>query len=168
MGKEKLDQEIQNKLFSANPEQTISALKSIQEKGNKLYLPILFNLLVSNPEPETKKEILKTLGTVKKNDAVPVFVEALCEKKYQPIRKQLLIACWQNGLDFKEHLPLLIDIIIEEDWESGFEAFTIVENMKTLPEQPVIDEATVKINQSIDTVNEKKQYFLHEILQMIR
>jgi len=168
MRQQKLDQEIQNKLFSANPGQTVSAVKLIQEKGNELHLPMLFDLLLANPENETEKEILKTLGTVKKEEAVPIFIDALQENKYRPIRKKLLVACWQNGLDFKNHVPLLIDLIIEEEWETGFEAFTIIDNMKTLPERPVIDEAVVKINQAIDSVSENKKYFLQEILILIR
>lgn len=168
MGKEKLDPEIQKKLFSANPEESVLALKSIQAKGNKLYLPVLFDLLVTNPEPETKNEILKTLGTVKRKDAVPVFIDALQAEKYQTIRKYLLAACWQNGLDFRNHLSLFVDLVIEEDWESGFEAFTVIENMKSYPDQPAVDESIVKINQSIETVSEKKKYFLQEILHMIR
>lgn len=168
MVKQKLNQDIQKKLFSAQPEQTISALNSIKEEGNRHYLPVLFDLLLSDPEEDVKKEIVKILGTVKLNDTVPVFADALNQPKYHPIRKTLLTACWQNGLDFKNQLPLLIDVVIEEDWETGFEAFTIIDNLKNLPEKEIRDEAIEKINHSLDNSDEKKSYFLHEILEIIR
>ena len=168
MGKEKLNRDVQKKLFSANSEQTISAIQSIKEKGNKLYLPVLFDLLISNPEEEVQKEIYKLLGTIKKRDTVPVFIEALKEEKYRKIRKPLLTACWQNGLDFREYLPVFVQCIIEEDWETGFEAFTIIESMESYPYQEITDETTTLINQSLEHCRGKKQYFLQEILHMIR
>lgn len=168
MAKQKLNQDIQKKLFSAQSEQTISALKSIKEEGNKLYLPVLFDLLLTKPEVDVKQEIVKILGTVKFNDTVPIFADAISQPKYHPIRKTLLTACWQNGLDFKNQLPLLVDVVVEDDWETGFEAFTIIDNLKSLPEKEIRDEAVEKINQSLDNTDEKKSYFLQEILVMIR
>lgn len=168
MGKEKLNRDVQKKLFSANSEQTISAVQSIKNEGNKLYLPVLFDLLISNPEEEVQKEILKLLGTIKKHDTVPVFIEALKEEKYRKIRKPLLAACWQNGLDYREYLPVFVQCIIEEDWETGFEAFTVVESMEDYPYQEITDETITLINQSLEKTQDKKHYFLQEILHMIR
>jgi len=168
MSKQKLDQKIQKKLFSANQNQTLSALNDLKNEGNKLYLPVLFDLLLSNPEEEVKKEIVKILGTIKMKDTVPVFAHALEQEKYKPIRKIVLTACWQNGLDFKDYLPLLINIIAEEDWQTGFEAFTIIENMKNLPEQEIIDESVQIIDSAVKNSDQKKSYFLQEILMIIR
>ncbi len=168
MGKEKLNRDVQKKLFSANSDQTISAIHSIKYEGNKLYLPVLFDLLISNPEKEVQKEIFTLLGTVKKSDTVPVFIKALKEEKYRKIRKPLLTACWQNGLDFREHLPVFVQCIIEEDWQTGFEAFTVIENMENYPYQEIVDETITLINQSLGNCRDKKEYLLQEILLLIR
>ena len=168
MVKEKLDSTIQKQLFSADSEKTILGLKAIKERGNKMYLPMLFDLLLSEPEENVKHEILKLLGSVKKKDAVPIFIAALKNEKYRPLRKKLLTACWQNGLDFTDHLPLFVDCIIEEEWATGFEAFTVVENMKSYPNQEIVHETSSKINRSLPHCNDKKTYFLQEILHMIR
>lgn len=168
MDKKNLDKKLKTDIFSAETSVAIAALKSIREKGNKLYLPMLFDLLLSFPEEELEAEIKTILGTVKQRDTVPVFVQALRDKKYKPIRKTLLAACWQNGLDFKDYLPLFAGLIIEEDWETGFEAFTVIENLKDLPDQNIIDETEVKINNSIEKMSDKKRYFLQEILFRIR
>jgi hypothetical protein len=163
-----LEKNLKNDIFSADTGVAVAALKIIKEKGNKLYLPMLFDLLVSSPEDEIGTEIKSILGSVKQRDAVPVFVEALKEEKYKPIRKTLLAACWQNGLDFKEHLPLFTKLVIEEDWETGFEAFTVIDNLKELPDLKIIEETESKIISSIDNVSDKKRYFLQEILYRVR
>ena len=149
MNKEKLDLQVQKDLFSTNLETTFSALKIIKERGNKLYLPILFDLLATNPEYEIKKEIGNILGTIKKADTIPVFIEALQTKRYKSIRKTLLTACWQNGLDYRPFLPLFVELVIDEDWETGFEAFTVIENMENF-EKEIADEAAFKIHNVIE------------------
>jgi len=164
MDKKDLDKKLKNDIFSANTQVALSALNIIKERGNKSYLPILFDLLLSFPEKELEKEIKNVLGTIKQKDSVPVFVEALKKNKYKPIRKTILTACWQNGLDFKEHLLIFAELVIEEDWETGFEAFTVIENLKELPDKEIIEKTITKINDSIETIGDKKKYFLQEIL----
>lgn len=168
MEKKKLDKNIEANLFSANTATVIATLNTLKEKGNNAYLPLLFDLLNSNPEPEIEQEIIFILYNLKIKDAVPVMVEALQNQKYLPIRKKLTAACWENGLDYKNYLPVFVDLVINEDWETGFEAFTVIENMESFPEQEVIDITTEKIYRGLNEANEKQKYFLHEILTLIR
>lgn len=164
MNQGKIDEQIKKNLFSANTEVVISAIESIQRKGNKLYLPILFDLLNSSPEPEIESEIKNLLGTVKDKESVNSFLRAIEDDKYKPIRKELLTACWQNGLDFSTFLPVFIDLIIHEDWETAFEAFTVIDNLEYLPSQEIIKISIDKINKALPFTNEQNKYFLKEIL----
>lgn len=168
MEKKKLDKNIEANLFSANTATVIATLNTLKEQGNNAYLPLLFDLLNSNPEAEIETEILFILNNLKIKDAVPVLVDALQNPKYLPIRKKLTAACWENGLDYKNHLLVFVDLVIHEDWNTGFEAFTVIENMENYPEQDIIDMATDKIRQGLNNANEEKKYFLHEILTLIR
>ena len=163
----KIDSNIQQNLFSAKPEIVISALHSIKEKGNKAYVPLLFDLLSTQPEKEIEQEISALLSTVKDKETVNTFMRALENDKYKPIRKTILTACWQNGLDFSTFLPVFIDMIITEDWEIAFEAFTIVDNFEMLPNPAIIETSVSKINLAMDKANQQKRYFLNEILSKI-
>lgn len=168
MTNNKLDKKLESELFSAQSENVVSALNSLKEEGNIHYLPILFDLLRSKPEEKIEEEIIKILGNLKVQEAAPVLAEALQNPKYKPIRKPLTAACWQNSLDFKEHLPVFVDLVIEEDFETGFEAFTVIESMEKYPEGEMIENVTDRIHESLGDANEQKKYFLHEILTMIR
>ena len=168
MTNRKLDKKLESDLFSANTETVTSALNTLKEKGNVRYLPILFDLLKSNPDREVEEEIIKILGNLKVQEAAPVLAKALQEPGYKSIRKPLATACWQNGLNFKEELPVFVDLVIEEDFETGFEAFTVIESMEKYPEGKVIENVTDRIHESLGDANEQKKYFLHEILTMIR
>lgn len=164
---EKVNQTIKTNLFSADTKTVIGAINSIKQKGNKLYLPILFDILSANPEKEIEDEIKTLLATVKNKETVSVFITAFEDEKYRPIWKTVLTACWQNGLDFSDYSLLFIELIIKEDWDIAFEAFTIIDNMEFIPDQKIIELSKKRINEALKTANEQKTYFLQEILTRI-
>ena len=168
MENKKTDKNIQANLFSADTATVIAALNKVKEKGHNAYLPLLFDLLNSGPEAEIETEIVYILNNLKMKDTVPVLAEALQNPKYVSVRKTLATACWQNGLDFGNYLPVFVDLVINEDWETGFEAFTVIENMENFPEQEIVEMAKNKIHDALKNANEQKKYFLHEILSLIR
>uniref|UniRef100_UPI0032170B42 hypothetical protein n=1 Tax=uncultured Draconibacterium sp. TaxID=1573823 RepID=UPI0032170B42 len=166
MTKKKINQEIQNSLFSANSNEVISAINIIKDKGNKEYLPLLFELLLSEPDAEITKEILLLLGTVKDKETIPVFIEALQKNKFIPLRKNILTTCWQNGMDFSSYLDVFVELVIEGEWEVAFEAFTVIENLEHFPPAEEMKETKLHIARALKSANEQKIYFLEEILKM--
>jgi len=168
MNQGKIDEQIKKNLFSTDTGVVISALESIQRKGNKLYLPILFDLLNASPEHEIETEIKNLLGTVKDKESVNSFLRAIEDDKYKSIRKEILTACWQNGLDFSTFLPVFINLIIHEDWETAFEAFTVIDNLEYLPSDEIIKISIAKINEALPFTNDQNKYFLSEILVKLK
>ncbi|MEN8116288.1 MAG: HEAT repeat domain-containing protein [Bacteroidota bacterium] len=168
MNKPKINSEIKNNLFSPSPEVVISAIQKIKDKGNKEYLPMLFELLLAGPEMEVRKEILKLLGTIKDKETIPAYIEALQNVKFKEVKKEILTTCWQNGLDFSEYLDVFVDIVIDCDWEIAFEAFTVIENQNYFPPEEELRNIKLKIAGVLKTADEQKRYFLEEILKMSR
>ncbi len=164
MKQDKINEQIKKNLFSVKTDVVISALEIIKVEGNKHYIPILFDLLNSSPEVEIETEIINLLGTVKDKESVNSFMRALEDAKYKPIRKLILSACWQNGLDFSTFMPVFIDLIIHEEWETAFEAFTVIDNLEYLPNPEIISISKQKINKAIPFASEQVAYFLNEIL----
>ncbi|MBN2636760.1 MAG: hypothetical protein JXR61_10855 [Prolixibacteraceae bacterium] len=164
MKEEKVNQQIKNNLFSPKTEVVLDALKQIKLIGNRFYIPLLFDLLATSPEKEIEEEITKILGTVKDKETVNSFMRGIEDNKYQSIRKNILVACWQNGLDYSTFLPVFIDQVINEDWEIAFEAFTVIDNLEKLPGEPILKVSIEKIKNSMEIVTDQKKYFLNEIL----
>ncbi len=168
MNQVKINEQVKKDLFSANSEIVISAIETIKKKGNKLYIPILFDLLNSSPEVEIETEIKSLLETVKDKESINSFMRAIEDDKYKSIRKSILIACWQNGLDFSTFLPVFIDLIIKEDWEIAFEAFTVIDNFEFLPGEEIINKSVRLIMDALPTANDQQAYFLNEILVKLK
>lgn len=167
MNKPKINYTLKTKLFSTDNNVVLSALNSLKEKGNKDYLPILFELLVAAPEEEIRNEIVKLLGTIKDKNTIPVFIEALHEKKFLAIRKDILTTCWQNGLDFSSHLAVFVDLVIESEWEVTFEAFTVIENLEHFPPEEDVKAIKLKVANALKSADEQKGYFLEKILKLV-
>jgi hypothetical protein len=129
---------------------------------------MLFDLLNSSPEIEIETEIKNLLGTIKDKNTVNSFMRAIEDDKYKGIRKTILTACWQNGLDFSTFLPVFIDLVIHEDWETAFEAFTVIDNFEFLPGVEIINFSITKINQAMPNVSDQQKYFLNEILVKLK
>lgn len=167
MDHNKTDKNLEARLLSGRDVTVITALKEVRVKGNTAYLPVMFALLNTHPGNDVEKEILNILGSLKVQEAVPVMAAALLEPQLRGIRKKLVEACWQNGLDYKDQLPVFISIIVEEDWETGFEAFTVIENMDPLPRQEIINQSIDMINKSLPETESRKKYLLNEVLEII-
>jgi hypothetical protein len=167
MKAEKIDPKIRENLFSANTDTVIAAIKEIKNRGNKLYIPILFDQLTSIPEREVENEIIDLLATVKNKDVIESYVSALTNEKYKSIKKTILTTCWQNGMDYSNYLPIFVDIIINDNWEVAFEAFTIIDNLEFLPEKEIIESSVIIIEDALKTADEQKTYLLQEVLKTI-
>ena len=162
----KINTILRDKLFSTNESTAISAVTELQSEGNKLYLPILFELLLSTKTEKLKNEILKLLGTVKDKETIPTFIEALENDKFKAIRKDILVTCWQNGLDFSDYFRVFVNIIIKDEWANAFEAFTVIENLEYFPPKEEFKTIKLEIANALKTVDEQKAYFLEEILKI--
>lgn len=166
MTQNKINQDTKSKLFSADKNIVLAAINTLKEKGNKEYLPLLFEILLTESEQEVRNEILKLLGTIKDADTIPMFIEALKEKRLLTIRKEILTCCWQNGLDFSNYFDEFVDLIIDGEWEIAFEAFTVIENLEHFPPEEKMKESKLRIAKALKLANEQKSYFLEELLKM--
>ncbi|WP_319480155.1 hypothetical protein [uncultured Draconibacterium sp.] len=166
MNKTKINPTIKTQLFSADKDQVLAALNKLKETGNKDYLPILFELMVAGCEVEIENQIQKLLGTVKDKETIPVFITALQEEHFQPIRRNIATACWQNGLDFSDNIEVFVDLVINENWETAFEAFTVIDNIENFPSAEVMKPIKLKIARALKVSDEKRAYMLEELLKI--
>ncbi len=158
---------LETSLRSEKISTVLTALYELKDSGNISYIPVLLELLSANPVEEVEKEIIYILNNLKVQKAVPVLVEAIQNPEYISIRKKIITACWQNGLNYKNQLPVFVDLVIQEEWETGFEAFTVIENMEEYPDRETLDLAVRKIQDALPGTEGKKKYFLQEILILI-
>jgi len=160
--------EILSNLKSTDPEFILETIDKIRESGNRFIVAGLIDLLHETDLPEIKKSVLNLLSELKNKESVPVFIEAIKDEKYAGVRKELVACCWQNGLIYNEYLPVFIDLVIHEEFQVAFEAFTVIENMFGRVEDEIIDKEIAKVKDALTNATEQKAYLLNGLLAIVR
>ena len=160
--------EILSNLKSTDSEFILETISKVRKSGNSFILSGLIELLHDTDLPEIKKSILSLLSELKNNESVPTFIAAITDEKYSLQRKDLVACCWQNGLIYNQYLPVFIDLVINEEFQVAFEAFTVIENMVGRVEDEIIDKEIIKIIDALKIATEQKAYLLNGLLAIIR
>lgn len=155
------------RLRSDNESILLQAISDLHETGSPQYLPVLAEILLDTEFEQARKSILKLLGELKDKDAAAVMISLISDKAFLSIRRELLAACWQNGLDYSPWLPQLVGWVIDSELEVAFEAFTIIENLDQFPSADIREAEVVKINKALKEANQTKSYLLKELRGII-
>ncbi len=156
-----------NHLHSLNEETVLKALSDLRYSGSAAYLPILADVLMQTGFKEVRKSIQSVLGELKDPAAIPVMMEIIDDDRFLPVRKDVLAACWQNGLDFSPYLSRFVDWVIENEMDIAFEAFTVIEYLDQLPDAGIREAEIRKINQALQNADSLKTYLLKELRSIL-
>ena len=120
----------------------IGALKRIPHEGNHEVIKPMLQLLATNPSSDIQLLLEKSLFNLKDPKAIDPLLDALTDAELLGIRAEVLACIWQSGIDVSEHLSLLIDIAISDEFMTGVEVLTIVDNGEGYPDDHVTDSIT--------------------------
>jgi len=160
--------EILANLKSTDSAIVLEAIEKVRESGNSILVGEMIELLHDTEHPEIKKNLYNLLSELKDAESTHVLIAAIKNEKYSKERVGLIACCWQNGLNYNEYLPFFIDLVISEDFQIAFEAFTVIENMVGKIEEEVIKKETIKLKGALKGANEQKAYLLNGLLTFIR
>lgn len=163
----KPNQQIVSKLQSQNHELVLETVEQLRSSGNLSYLPFLFEILHSSSNTEINSAILKLLADIKHVDVIPQLVAAIQDENNHKIRKELVSICWENGLDFCANLPLFVDLVINEELEVAFEAYTVIVNMEGKISPEVLNSETEKMETVLNKLGEQKKHLLIDIIDYL-
>ena len=120
-----------NALFSTETQTILNTLETISKKGSSIFTIPMIEILSKTKNSEVQSKILHIFHHLKNQKAGEILAENISDKKYESLRKELISACWMNGLDYSEHLDIFLNIFAEEDFEIAFEAYTLITNSVT-------------------------------------
>jgi len=128
MEQRKLNNEIIRRLRSDKPGMVIPVLNHLRQSVHASeYLQEIFNLLYQTSDSNTRRELALFLSDIKDPAAVPKIIAVLNDKKYRPVWSILTASCWQSGLDYSNNLDTFIRLLLEEDYMTALEAFSVIE-----------------------------------------
>lgn len=158
---------LKSAIKSANPELIDHALDEIKNQGDHTFVTPLIELLHQNLSREVKEKIFTLFVDLKNEDSVDQLVSDLKIENDLDILERLVAACWQNGLNFSKHLPYFVQLVIDQEFQIAFEAFTVIENMYGKIEGDIEVLLTDKIKACLPDAMENKEYLLRGLLDII-
>jgi len=164
----KVNTDTLHNLQSSNADVVNETIEQLSESGNSAYLPFLFELLHSTNNDEIKRRIARLLAEIKHSDAIPLIIEAIQNKTYDQELQYLVSACWENGMDYIDHLPLFVDLMIEHDFMVALEAHTVITNMTGKIAMVTCEQEIQKIETALPSVSEDKREMLLEVIEFLR
>jgi hypothetical protein len=155
-------------LRSGHTEAIIDTIQEIRKKGSVSILPELFDLLLVSLNEEVIQACSSLLNDLKNKESVQYLVTALKDERYEPVRHILTSACWQNGLDYHGEIQLFAEILLNDNYATALEAFTVIENsIGDLTDRDLLL-LTEKLNHGIDLAKEDKKPLIRELLSLIK
>ena len=115
-------------VFESENESAIhDAIAYIHENGSIKTLPLLFDLLAVTKSESTKNDIYECLSDTKEKSATAIFIEALQDERFVNEKSRLLSVMWQSNLDFSKYTQVFIQLLLQENYETALEAYTLIE-----------------------------------------
>ncbi len=154
-------------LNSNDPLVVVETIEKLRTIGKISDIPVLIELLHTSQDKEVRAKISNLLATLKDIDAIPFLIEAILDLKYVQELKELVSACWENGLDYSTYLSLFVDMLIEKDFIIAFEAYTVLMNMESKIDQEKIDQEIDKLQKSLSSADEQKRILLLDVIDYL-
>jgi hypothetical protein len=168
MEEAKLNKEWIKKLSTGREDVILHTLKELRKSGTNDLLPAIIDLLQTSRNHEIQSEVISFLNDLKNQSSVDIFIDNLNSHRGRHYFAKLVGACWQNGLDYSDHLEFFIDIVINEDYVSAMEAFTVIESNITRLEAAKREKLAEKIERSQDKVTREKEPLVEELIGIMK
>lgn len=155
-------------LRSGNINAILNTLTEIRKHGRLTILPEIFDLMLASGNIDVIRSCSSLICDIKSEEAVPILIDALEDKKYYLIRNLLLAACWQNGLDYHDHVQVIAKIFLQDDYPTAIEAFTLIENCISELDDKEIVKLISFLNAGFAKTDDQKKILLKELLTVIK
>lgn len=154
-------------LESANSLKVIETIEELRNSGRATDIPLLVELLHLTQNPEIKTKITDLFANLKESNTIPLIVEAIQNQKYAPELKELIACCWENGLDYSNYLSLFVGLMIDNEFEIAFEAYTVIMNLETRIDQKIIDQEIDLLEQALSLAPEQKRQLMLDVIDFL-
>ncbi len=126
--RENYEKRIVELLTSSNDDVVISMLSELKNEDNLFVVEPILDILSAERSNMLKRAIVEFASEIKNPKAVDSLSNYLTNWFTKRRVVDVCTICWQCRLDFSSKLPVFFDILIRGDYQTAFEAFTVIEN----------------------------------------
>lgn len=149
------------KLFDKKEYNTLIIGREGFTKGENDIADVLESLFEKDLTREMREAIFAQL---KEMNAVDMLVSTIKETKDKEQQALLTEACWESGLDFKEHYLFFVELACTDHFQLAHEAMTVLEYNETRPSPEILKIALNMVNAS----KSSQQVLLDELRALLK
>ncbi len=163
---EKYYKEIEKKLNTEDSKEILNTLKDVKKNGRVVIIPLIVQLLDNDKDDAVKKEVLNILGQIKMEEAVPYIVAELKQDE-DNYRADLIMTCWQSGLDFSSHIENFIEAFVYGDFQTAIESFSVIEEWIHNASEEQVQNSRQLLIDNLKQVSEERKAFHLELIKLV-
>ena len=154
-------------LKKSSDEEVMAMLIDLKEQGELFYVKTLLEILIENRSELLNKALVEYLSDIKLQDAVKIISDFVSENYADKDVNDILLVSWQSRLDFSKHLDPYIQILINANYKTAFEAFTVIENSIDSLSANELTQYGSTIKKAVQKSNRDKQLLLLEMISIL-
>ncbi|MGE0078715.1 MAG: hypothetical protein AB7S48_12720 [Bacteroidales bacterium] len=148
-------------------EYIIATLEEIRETGEDYMVEPIINLLFAKRSEHLKNEVVNFLVDLKNKEAATDIISAI-RNNYSAADLHLLVSvCWQSRFDFSNEIELFIDLLCNADYQTSFEAFSVVENSLDSTSDEDIAKHITSLKDKVNNASEQKQALIQQMIAVM-
>ncbi len=114
--------------------------------------------LLTNPD---KKDLRPdALDIIRNSKGQQFLVDLIALPQYEKHQRELVMACWETGLDFSTHLIFFTNLVVNCGYPVALEAITVIDEMQVLTDTTKVAEALNML--SSNSLSPEKQALVSE------
>ncbi len=165
---QKRNQEIRRKLHSGRDDVILQTLIELRSKGNRDILPEVIDLVSADVSPEITDAGLALLNDLKHKGSAWIIPEAIRKDRHRKNLDRIVASCWQNGMDYSQDIDLFIDLVLEEDYVTAIEAFTVVEQNLQGLSAPQREQKAIYLENRFNDTRDDKRRLVRELIAVVK
>jgi len=119
--------------------------------------------LLTNPEQKDLKH--EALEIIRKANAQQFLVDLISMPAQHKHQRELVMACWETGLDFSNHLIFFSNLVVNCGYPVALEAITVIDEMRILSDALIVKKSTEILSSS--SLSPDKQALVSETLERL-
>ena len=160
-----MEPEKSEKYFDPKEYSTLTLKLETNTKSDKKTLDVLASLMSDPKSDDIKTELFDILKT--DPSAVQVLIDAIKAPQLLKIQPILISLCWESGADFSKHLSYFVDLAINGDFQTSFEAITVIDSLEGNPTDTELAFAKQKVTIAASNVNKDKAALLLQLKDLL-
>ncbi|MCK4663796.1 MAG: hypothetical protein KAT68_13070 [Bacteroidales bacterium] len=155
------------KLQSDNSSDIENTIEKIRINGNCHIIPEIINVIKFSTNEEVRNKSIRLLNDIKDKNAVPYIIDAIKDKENKQVIDIITSSCWQNGLDFSNYYSVFIDLIVNENYNTSLEAFTVIEEIIKNVNYEERNKSILKLKKKLKKIDADKQKLINELILLL-